>query len=318
MIRSHQFYLRVRRYIGIGGVLIILFIFLSITQATFLTKENLINILRASSIIFILAMGCTFNMLTAGFDLSVESEVALSGLILAVLLHAGVPAWPAIFLVLLIGAFLGFTINGLLIGKLRVSFFVVTLGTMIIYRSTVYVCTNGKTIYIDKWPVIRAMADGVLWGIPIPFYLMLLVFVASYVVLKHTTYGKSVYGVGGNRAAAILSGINAGLVEASVYGISSFLAALAGILQAGRLAAASPVAGTGIALQVAAVVLLGGTSFSGGIGGVVGTVLGVFFLSILENGLGVAGVSTFWQGVITGAILITAVIFDTLQTRRRV
>lgn len=317
MIQARQFYLSVRRYIAIGTVLIALFIFLSITQDTFLTKENLTNILRASSIIFILAMGCTFNMLTAGFDLSVESVVGLAGLLLAVLLYAGFSDWSAVVLVLLAGAFVGFTINGLLIGKLRVSFFVVTLGTMTMYRSAVYVYTGGKTIYIDKWPLIRTIADGALWGVPIPFYLMLLVFLASYFVLKHTAYGKAVYAVGGNREAAILSGINAGLVEASVYGISSFLAALGGIIQAGRLAAASPVAGTGIALQVAAVVLLGGTSFSGGIGGVVGTVLGVFFFAVLENGLGIAGVSSFWQGVVTGCILIAAVIFDRLQTRRR-
>jgi ribose transport system permease protein len=221
-------------------------------------------------------------------------------------------------IVLLIGAVIGFTINGLLIGKLRVNFFVITLGTMTIYRSAVYFYTDGKTTYIDKWPLIRSIADGTIAGIPIPIIIMLAIFLSAFFVLKHTSYGRAVYAIGGNREAVILSGINAGLVEASVYGISGLLAALGGIVQAGRLAAASPVVGTGIALEVAAVVLLGGTSFSGGIGGVVGTVIGAFFIGLIKNGLGIAGIESFWQGVITGVILILAVLFDRLQARQGV
>lgn len=319
MLRSRVFlnkcYISLRPYLGIGSVFIVLFLVLSITQEMFLTKENQINILRASSITFILAIGCTFNMLAGGFDLSVGSMVALSGLFLAELLHAGVPEWPAVVMVLLMGGFIGSAINGVLIGKLRVNFFVVTLGTMAIYRSAVYVYTDGETKYIDQWPLVRTFADGTFFGFPVPVILIFCLFIVAYFILKQTAYGRAIYAVGGNREASILSGIPASLVEISVYGISGLLAAFGGVVQAGRLAAASPVVGRGIALEVAAVVLLGGTSFSGGIGGVVGTVIGVFFIGVLKNGLGVVGISGFWQGVVTGVILVMAVVFDKIQSR---
>jgi ribose transport system permease protein len=211
---------------------------------------------------------------------------------------------------------LGSFVNGFLIGKVRLSFFVVTLGSLALLRGLVYVWTNGKTTYVDDYPIVHAIGDGLLGGVPVPLIIMVALFAAGLFVLKYTHFGRYVYAVGGNQEAARLAGINVGNVKLAVYSLSALLAGLAGIMQTGRLNAASPVVGQGIELDVAAAVLLGGTSFSGGVGSLWGTVVGVLFIATLQNGLSVAGLQSFWQQVVTGAILILAVLFDRFKNRQ--
>ena len=195
------------------------------------------------------------------------------------------------------------------------SFFVVTLATLSLLRGAVFVYTEGETERVPD-DVVASIGDGKLGGLSVPILLMIAVFAVSIFVLHYTRFGRAVYAVGGNKEAARLSGINVAMVIVAVYAISGFFAGMAGVVQTGRLGAAAPVAGTGIELSAAAAVLLGGTSFSGGSGGVGGTVVGVLFIGVLRNGLGLMGVSAFWQDVVTGIILIAAISIDRVSQLR--
>jgi ribose transport system permease protein len=298
-----------RRFLGVSVALLLMVTYLTITQESFLTTTNLTNILRAMSVLFMVSIGNTFVLLTAGFDLSVGSMLSLGGVALAGMLGSGMSPWLAVLLTLLLCTALGGGLNGLLIGKAGLSFFVVTLATLSLLRGSVFVYTEGKTERVND-DLVASIGDGKLAGISIPILIMIAVFVISFLTLHFTRFGRAVYAVGGNKQAARLSGINVAMVIVAVYAISGFFAGLAGVIQTGRLGAAAPVAGTGIELSAAAAVLLGGTSFSGGSGGVGGTVVGVLFIGVLRNGLGLMGVSAFWQDVVTGVILIAAIAID--------
>ena len=304
-----------RRFIGVSIALLIMMIFLSIKEDAFLTSTNLTNILRAQAVLFMVAIGNTYVLLTAGFDLSVGSMLSLGGVALVGFLGEGMNAWLAIALTLLLTTLIGGLLNGMLIGKAGLSFFVVTLASLSLIRGAVFVYTEGQTERMSS-SAVADIGDGKLLGISIPVLLMIAVFFISLFVLHLTRFGRAVYAVGGNKEAARLSGINVVAVIVAVYAISGFFAGLAGVIQVGRLGAAAPVAGTGIELSAAAAVLLGGTSFSGGSGGVGGTVVGVLFIGVLRNGLGLMGVSSFWQDVVTGTILIAAISIDRISQAR--
>ena len=294
-------------------LLIALFVYFSVTQANFLTRPNIENLLTSVSILFIVSIGMTFVVLTGGIDLSVGSLLALCGIILSELFNSvGLPAWLAVILTVLAGGLLGGGVNGVLIGRFRLSFFVVTLGTLSLYRGIVNIWSDTKTTYITS-PLVDFLGFGTFLGIAMPIWLMILTFTVAGVVLRWTYFGRDVYAVGGNIDAARLSGINVARTLILVYGIAGLCAALGGVVQAGRLGAASPLVGESIPLDAAAGVLLGGTSFLGGVGGVTGTAVGVLFIGVLQNGLSIAGVSSFWQQVVTGVILIAAVAIDRLQ-----
>jgi ribose/xylose/arabinose/galactoside ABC-type transport system permease subunit len=301
------------RYGAVLVMLIAIFVFFSLTQERFFTSANIENMLTSVSILWIVAMGQTFVVLTAGIDLSVGSVLALSGLLLSTLYNdVGLPAWLAVCVCVLAGGVLGGAVNGVLIGKVGLSFFVVTLGTLVLYRGIVNLWSDSKTTYITD-PFVDGLGFGELFGLATPIWLMLAVFLIAFVVLRWTYFGRDVYAVGGNIDASRLSGIPVARTLILVYAISGLCAALAGVVQAGRLGAASPLVGEDIPLQSAAAVLLGGTSFLGGVGGVVGTAVGVLFIGVLQNGLSIAGVSSFWQQVVTGTILIVAVAIDRIQ-----
>lgn len=300
--------------LGIIPVLIVLLVIMSFLEPTFRSYSNLLNIVRTSSVLFVLAMAMTFVVLTAGIDLSVGSMLALSGLILFFLLQAGLSSGAAVILVVLISAAIGGIVNGFLIGKVGLSFFVVTLASLAIFRGTAYVLTNGLTKPIADWPLIQRIGDGNAGPVPVPAIIMVIVFAVSWYVLRFTYFGRNVYAVGGNIEAARLSGIRTHWVTTAVYAITGGAAGLAGVMQAGRLLSVSPVVGAGVELDVAAAVLLGGTSLAGGIGSVTGTAFGVLFIAALRNGLTIVGVASFWQLIVTGLILIAAVGYD--QARR--
>jgi len=304
-----------RRFLGVSIALLVMMIFLTIQEDAFLTSTNLTNILRAQAVLFMVAIGNTYVLLTAGFDLSVGSMLSLGGVALAGFLGENMNPWLAIALTLLLTTLIGAVLNGMLIGKAGLSFFVVTLASLSLLRGAVYVYTEGKTERVPD-STIADVGDGKLLDLSVPILLMAAVFIVSLFVLHLTRFGRAVYAVGGNKEAARLSGINIVAVIVAVYAISGFFAGLAGVIQTGRLGAAAPVAGTGIELSAAAAVLLGGTSFSGGSGGVGGTLVGVLFIGVLRNGLGLMGVSSFWQDVVTGTILIAAISIDRISQAR--
>ncbi len=255
----------------------------------------------------------TFVVLTGGIDLSVGSLLALSGIVLSQLFNdVGLPAWVAVLLTCLIAAVIGGAVNGVLIGRVGLSFFVVTLGTLSLYRGIVNIWSGTETTYITSG-FVDSIGFGKLLGIAYPVWIMVATYLVALVVLRWTYFGRDVYAVGGNITAARLSGINVGRTLIMVYAIAGLCAGIGGVIQAGRLGAASPLVGESTPLDAAAAVLLGGTSFLGGVGGVTGTAVGVLFIGTLQNGLSIAAVSSFWQQVVTGAILIVAIGIDRIQ-----
>jgi ribose/xylose/arabinose/galactoside ABC-type transport system permease subunit len=305
------------RYVAVLVLLAGIWIFFALTEGKFLTTANVENLFTSVSILWVVSMGMTFVVLTGGIDLSVGAIVALSGLVLSKLFNdVGTPALLAIVLTLAVGALIGGGVNGTLIGKAGLSFFVVTLGTASLYQGSVSIWSGTKTTYIDS-KLVDDIGFGTILGIPTPIWIMAAVFLIAFVVLRWTYFGRDVYAVGGNADAARLSGINVTRTLVAVYAIVGLCAALGGVIQAGRLGASSPIVGADIPLAAAAGVLLGGTSFTGGVGGVTGTAVGVVFIGTLQNGLAIRGVSSFWQQVVTGAILVLAVGFDRIQQRRR-
>ena len=287
--------------------------FASTEGGKFVSSANIENLLASVSILWVVSIGMTFVVLTGGIDLSVGAVVALSGLVLSKLFNGlGFPAPLAVVLTVCFGGALGAAVNGVLIGRAGLSFFVVTLGTASLYQGTVSIWSGTKTTYIDS-SLVDGVGFGSFLGISTPIWIMLVVFVVAFAVLRWTYFGRDVYAVGGNSDAARLSGIDVTRTLVAVYAIVGVCAAVAGVIQAGRLGASSPIVGADIPLSAAAGVLLGGTSFTGGVGGVTGTAVGVLFIGTLQNGLAIRGVSSFWQQVVIGLILILAVGIDRIQ-----
>lgn len=298
------------RYLGVLTALALLVLWLSITQSQFLTSGNLLNILQENAPLLVVSVGMTFVMLVGGFDLSVGGMLALTSVMLAWMITGGVPVVLAMVIAVIGAALLGLVVNGLLVAKVGLSFFVVTLGTASLFRGFALVKTKGETQGLYDETLVKAIGSDTILGIPILALIALAVVAIGLLVLRFTGFGRQIYAIGGNSEAARLAGINVTAVRATAYGIAAGCAGLAGVLTTCRLTSAAPDVATGIELTAAAAVLLGGTSLMGGSGGLLGTLLGVLFLGVLSNGLTLAGISSFWQGVVTGAVLVLAVLFD--------
>jgi ribose transport system permease protein len=242
--------------------------------------------------------------------------LALSGVIVAKLLQAGVPTGVVMLIVVSAGVLFGALALGFPIARLGLSFFVVTLGALAFTRGLALVITNGSSIGLYEQSTLRTIGNGTVGTIPVPVIIAVAILIAALVVTRYTGYGRMIYAVGGNSEAARLAGINVVAIRLSAYALSAGLAALAGVMEAGRLAAAAPDTDQGIELTAAAAVLLGGTSFVGGQGGMFGTFLGVVFLGVLQNGLIIASISVYWQGVITGSVLFLSVLIDRFRRNR--
>jgi len=302
---------------GVAGVLVALIIFELITEPTFGTADNLTNLGRAAIVPLVVAAAMALVLLTGGVDLSIGSTLALTGVLYAKLVTSGVSGGLALIACLLFGLVVGFVVNGLLIGRLEMSFFVVTIGTLSLYRGIVYLWTDSSTIDMYGDPVSAFLGNDTILGghVPIGLLVALGVVFGLWWVLRWTTFGRSIYAVGGNREATELAGVRASWVVAAVYGISGLCAALAAVMTIGRTSIADPNMGLNLELTAAAAALLGGVALSGGVGSIWGAVLGVAFLQTLTNALSLAGVSTSWQLVVTGAILIIAVYLDRVRVR---
>jgi ribose transport system permease protein len=302
-----------QRFLAVLMLLVALFVFFSLTQERFFTSGNIDALLTSAAILWVVSIGLTFVMIAGGFDLSLGSMLALTGIALgSFFTELDLPVGPAILLTLALGLILGGGLNGFLIGRIGLSFLVVTLGTLILFQGATNLWSDTKTTQVIS-PFLDSLAFDDVLGIPVPVWIMAVVFLIALYVQRSTYFGRDMYAVGGSPEAARLSGIKVSRTIIAVYAIAGLLAALGGVLQVARIGAASPLVGEALIFDAAAAVLLGGTSFAGGVGGVGGTAVGVLFLATLQNGLSVSGVESFWQQIITGAILIVAVLLDKAQ-----
>lgn len=294
--------------------LLLIVVIISIMSPNFLTVNNLLNVLRQVSINALIAFGMTFVILTGGIDLSVGSILALTGAVTAGLMAGGMDPILAMFLGLLLGAVLG-AINGVIIAKGKVAPFIATLATMTIYRGLTLVYTEGRPISgLGDSQAFQLLGKGYFFGIPVPVITMAITFGVLYFILKKTTFGRRVYAVGGNEEASRLSGISVDRIKIYVYSLTGALAALAALILTSRLNSAQPTAGNMFELDAIAAVVLGGTSLTGGRGWIVGTLIGALIIGVLNNGLNLIGVSSFFQQVVKGAVILVAVLLDRKKT----
>jgi ribose transport system permease protein len=307
-----------RRFAPLMGLLVMAAI-LSVLSPHFLTFDNLINVFRQSSVNALLALGQLLVIITAGIDLSVGSILGLSCVLEAIMLKAGVP-WPVCIATgIAIGAAVGM-INGLLLTKLRLPHpFISTLGMMNVARGLAFVISGGFPI--SELPSgFRFWGAGTIAYIPVPVILVVAVYALFHVFLTRTTLGRDVYAIGGNKQAAIFSGIPVDRRLTMVYALSGGLAAVGAIVLGGRLNSGFPLAGDGAELDSIAAVIIGGASFFGGEGTVWGTLNGALIIGVLRNGLTLLNVSPNWQKVVIGVVIVAAVWIDVLRqkaTRKR-
>lgn len=289
---------------------------LSFLSPYFLTFDNLINIFRQSSVNALLALGQLLVIITAGIDLSVGSIMGLSCVLLAMMLKAGVPWGVSVLAAFAIGAILGAT-NGLLLTKLHLPHpFIPTLGMMNVARGLAFVVSGGFPI--SELPEgFRFWGAGTVAYIPVPVILVIVVYALFHVFLTRTTLGRDVYAIGGNKQAAMFSGIPVDRRLTMVYTMSGALAAVGAVVLAGRLNSGFPLAGDGAELDAIAAVIIGGASFFGGVGTVWGTLIGALIMGVLRNGLTLLNVSPNWQKVVIGVVIVAAVWIDVLRQRTR-
>jgi len=292
--------------------LVSLIAIVAVLSPSFFTVSNLLNVLRQTSINAVIAAGMTFVILTGGIDLSVGSILGFSGAMAASLLVSGQNMLVAVPLSLTVGTGIGF-LNGVIISKGKLQPFIATLATMTILRGATLVFTDGKPISFGSSEGALAFSNiggGNLFGIPNPVLIMIAVFLICYYVLHQTKIGRYTYALGGNEESTKLSGINTDKVKIFVYTVSGLLASVAGIIITARLFSAQPNAGSGYELDAIAAVVLGGTSLTGGKGKVGGTVVGALIIGILSNALNLLNVSSYFQMIAKGIVILIAVLLD--------
>ncbi|WP_278773697.1 ABC transporter permease [uncultured Brachyspira sp.] len=305
-----------KSYSGLILVIIIVSAFINFRSENFLTPTNILNVLRQISVYGILACGMSFAMITAGIDLTVGSVAGVCGAIVTKLVvEISIPLFPAIVLGLIAGAFIGF-ISGFLISKTGISPFIMTLGMQISLRGIAYLVCNGKPIGNLPYNMLF-LGLGDIFGIPVPIFFLIAVFIIVGVILSKTSFGRSVYAVGGNYQAAHHSGINSKKIIVLCYMISGILAALAGIILSARNASAQPTAGNTFETEAIAACAMGGVSFNGGKGAVIGIFFGTLLMGIINNGMNLMYISSYWQLVVKGLIIVLAVIYSIYNSKKK-
>lgn len=290
--------------------LIILVVIVSILNPSFLEPLNILNLLRQVAINALIAFGMTFVILTGGIDLSVGAILALSSALTAGMMVSGIDPLLAILIGCILGGLMGM-VNGLFITKGKMAPFIATLATMTIFRGLTLVYTGGNPITgLGDNYLFQLFGRGYFLGIPVPALTMILTFVVLFIILHKTPFGRKTYAIGGNEKAALISGIKVPKVKVMIYSLSGMLAALAGAILTSRLNSAQPTAGTSYELDAIAAVVLGGTSLSGGKGRIFGTLIGALIIGTLNNGLNLLGVSSFYQMVVKGIVILIAVLLD--------
>ncbi|MBS4207397.1 D-allose ABC transporter permease [Bacillus sp. FJAT-50079] len=297
---------------GTFGILVLIILVLGILSPKyFFTVSNLTQVILQSSINIIVGAGEFFTILIAGIDLSVGSIMALTGMITAKLLVAGVPVILAILIGgIAVGALLGF-INGFLVVKTNLHPFIITLGTLSIFRGLTLIISDARPVYGLPTEFTQGVA-GWIWIIPIPVIIAIVLALVLTFVTNKTKMGRNIYALGGNEQAAWFSGININLHKIVVFIISGVCAGIAGVVLTARLGAAEPLAGTGFELFAIAAAIIGGTSFFGGKGKIYGVVMGALIIGVINNGLNILNVSTYYQQIVMGSLIIGAVSLDRL------
>ena len=324
-VRTVLFVLKARAVV----VLVVLVLLFSYLAPSFFTANNLAILTKHVAISAILAIGMTFVVLTGGIDLSVGSVAGLAGMVCGYLLTegivmGGVPHYPPVLvciaLAVAVGLFVGL-VNGWLVSKAGVAPFIATLGTLYVARGAALLISNGKTFPNLAGQAARgntgfpAMGQTFIAGMPLPVWIMLLLFGIGVIISRKTPLGRHVYAVGGNERAARLAGIRVWRVKLFTYLASGLCAAIVGLVIASQLEAAHPATGESFELNAIAAVVLGGTSLMGGRGSVTGSLIGAGVIGVLSDGLVMLGVSEFWQMVIKGTVIVLAVAIDQLQSR---
>jgi ribose transport system permease protein len=304
-----------RRESGIFLALVGLVLLISWREPKFLDSNNLYLVSRQIALTAIIALGVFFVILTGGIDLSVGSTVGLSGFICGLVMAAGWHPVPAILAGLLTGAMVG-AVNGSIVAFVGVTPFIVTLGMLGVARGAVLVIKHGDSIREISKPFINTV-NGSLLGLSVPVIILLVIAAGAHVVLKYTAFGRRVYAIGGNEEATALSGINTRRVKFFTYAICGALSAVTGILFVARFQSAQADAGKGMELDAIAATVIGGTSLMGGEGSVVGVLIGAVIMGVIRNGLVLMQVSSYWQELIIGAIIVLAAVLDVVRSRRR-
>lgn len=291
------------------GILILIMVVLTILTNTFLSVVNITNVLRQVSFVVIIGSAVTLLMISGNIDLSVGSTLALSGVLAAKFAVLGISLTGSFIIGALVGGVIGL-LNGFMVTKLKITPVIATLGTMYVGRGLALIFCNGRSINVGLPMEFSLIGRSFVGPIPLPL-IFVIVIVAIFVFIEtKTILGKYSFAIGGNRNAAILSGINAGGVVFLLYAVSGLLAGFSGVLMASRLGAGDPNVGLGFEFDVIVAVILGGTTLSGGEGSVLGMVIGALIVGFLSNGLNLLGVYTFYQSVFKGGVLVAAVLLD--------
>jgi ribose transport system permease protein len=314
-VTAHRLHVRSTRQLGTFAGLVALCLVLWAATPHFLTVSNLLNVLEQTSINAIVAVGMTFVIISAGIDLSVGSVLAFSGIALARAIEAGLPAPVAIAIALVAGLSCG-VLNGLLVTYGRLPPFIATLGMMSIARGAALMLAEGRPIsgFSEGF---RSLATARVLMIPAPVIITAIIYVVAHFVLSRTIFGRAAYAIGGNEEAARLSGVQVRFHKTLIYGVAGLTSAAAAVILTARLDSAQPTAGTMYELDAIAATVIGGTSLMGGEGTLMGAVIGALIMGVLRNGLNLLNVSSFFQQVVIGVVIIAAVLVDMSLKRRR-
>lgn len=294
---------------------LVLFAVISILRPSFLTPRNLILVLNQTSINGILAVGITFVLITGGIDISIGSVIGLAGVVSAMAVRAGLPLPLGFIAGILCGTLVGAVI-GLLVTKGKLAPYIVTLGFLTIIRGVALLVSGGRPISSLGDAYGKLGNSNVFGVIPCPVIVFLVVTVLAHIILSHLQTGRYIYAVGGNANAAEACGINPNHIRMFVHTLCGTCAGLAGIILSSRIVTGQPNAGEGYELDAIASAVVGGTSLAGGTGGIPGTIVGALIIGVIANGLDLLGVSSYWQDVVKGAIIVVAVLLDRNKKRQ--
>lgn len=300
---------------GIGVVLLIMMIGIGIAEPTFATSTNFINVATQVSINGMIAYGMCLAITTGGIDLAVGAQLALTSCVLGVTItNQGLNVWLSCLIALAVATAFGF-LNGFLIAKFNMFPFVVTLSTQLIIRGLSQVISGGKAISLMS-DTFKGIYSNKFIGIPIPIVLLVLTTIVMYLLLHWTKFGRYIFAVGGNVNAAIAAGVSEFWTKVGVYTVSGFLAGLAAIIFTAKTGSAQSNIGVGYETDAVAACVLGGTSFAGGIATVPGVLMGIFIIGFIYNGMNLIGVSSYYQSIVKGCVIIGAVLLDMVMNKR--
>jgi ribose transport system permease protein len=302
---------------GIGIIIayMVVFVGLSIACPNFLSVSNFMVGIRQAVFTAIVGFAMTFVIAMGGIDLSVGSTVGISGMLVAALMLGGCNIYLAILIAIIAGAVIGL-LNGLLVTKMGITYFIATLGMMGILRGLIYVYSKGIPLYGLSFPQFQYLGQGYVGVVPVPIIITMLVFCICYYLFNKTKFGRYTVSIGSNEDAAEMVGINVDKIKILVFTLSGMLCAVAGVILASRSEAAVPDAGNGYEMDAIAATVIGGTSMTGGKGYMVGTAFGAVLMATIRNGLSLLNINTLWNQVVVGVFILLTVAFDSYRAKK--